>query len=103
MLATRQLQMMAGGPRGRSGGGVSIEGADGARVILASAMPMDSIRPRISVDADEYEDSGKPSPPPLLKWPSVFVVGVILIVVVTNHEGEADNLTAVSCDFYDRV
>lgn len=62
MLATRQLQMMAGGPRGRSGGGVSIEGADGARVILASAMPIDSVRQRISVDADEYGESGKTPP-----------------------------------------
>lgn len=58
-LAVRQLQMVGGGPRGRSGGGVNIEGADGATVVLASAMPVQGIQQRsLSVDADEYGESG---------------------------------------------
>ncbi len=66
MPAVRQLQMATGGPRGRSAPGVGIEGASGTRVVVASAMPIEGVRQqqRISVDADEYGDSGKPSPPP---------------------------------------
>ncbi|CAM9407966.1 unnamed protein product, partial [Hapterophycus canaliculatus] len=40
------------------GGGVNIEGADGAKVVLASAMPVQGIQQRsLSADADEYGES----------------------------------------------
>lgn len=58
-LAVQQLQMVGGGPRGRSGGGVNIEGANGAKAVLASAMPVQGIQQRsLSADADEYGESG---------------------------------------------
>ena len=71
MPAVRQLQMASGGPRGRSGPGVNIEGPGGAKVVVASAMPIETVRQqqRISADADEYGDSGEPPPPPLLAHP----------------------------------
>lgn len=61
MPAVRQLQMASGGPRGRSGAGANIEGAGGAKVVVASAMPLQGVRTQersISADTDEYGESG---------------------------------------------
>lgn len=58
-----QLQMSSAGPRGRSGAGASIEGMGGAKVVVASAMPLQGVRTQqrsISADTDEYGDSGTP-------------------------------------------
>lgn len=58
--AGRKLQMASGGPRGRSGAGASVEGAGGAKVVIASAMPLQGVRTqeRFSADTEEYGDSG---------------------------------------------
>ncbi|CAM9390517.1 unnamed protein product [Ectocarpus sp. 12 AP-2014] len=52
--------MAGGGPRGRSGGApVRIEGADGSRLVVASAMPVQGVpqQQSMSVDGDGYGDS----------------------------------------------
>eukprot|EP00752_Nemacystus_decipiens_P006823 g6125.t1 len=62
MAAVRQLHMASGGPRGRSGAGAGIEGAAGAKFVVASAMPLQGVGTQerfisSTAETDEYGDS----------------------------------------------
>lgn len=58
MLAVRQLNMVGGGPRGRSGAGISIEGADGSKAVLTAASARSPIQAAPSQGIDEYAQEG---------------------------------------------
>lgn len=59
MLAVRQLNMVGGGPRGRSGAGISIEGADGSKAVLTAASARSPIQAAPSQSVDEYAQEGE--------------------------------------------
>lgn len=76
-----------------------IEGADGARVTLASAMPIQGIQQRsLSVDADEYAESGAFSRARISAIPAKQRHSVS--VKWRSEEGESRRLRQVSHHHY---